>query len=70
MQYILLAVLIIYGNFHIWLRPFKHKQVNLLEPLKYIPPVEKPANEIEVVDEDVLIDNSDGDEATAQTSLF
>ena len=52
------------------LTPHKVKQVNLLEPLKYIPPVEKPANEIEVVDEDVLIDNSDGDEATAQTSLF
>jgi topoisomerase-4 subunit A len=52
------------------LTPHKVKQVNLLEPLKYITPVEKPANEIEVVDEDVLIDNSDGDEATAQTSLF
>ena len=52
------------------LTPHKVKQVNLLEPLKYIPPVEKPANEIEVVDEDVLIDNSEGDEATAQTSLF
>ena len=52
------------------LTPHKVKQVNLLEPLKYIPPVEKPANEIEVVDENVLIDNSEGDEATAQTSLF
>ena len=52
------------------LTPHKVKQVNLLEPLKYIPPVEKPANEIEVVDEDVLIENSEGDEATAQTSLF
>ena len=52
------------------LTPHKVKQVNLLEPLKYIPPIEKPANEIEVVDENVLIDNSEGDEATAQTSLF
>ena len=52
------------------LTPHKVKQVNLLEPLKYIPAVEKPANEIEVVDEDVLIDNFEGDEATAQTSLF
>ena len=52
------------------LTPHKVKQVNLLEPLKYIPPFEKPANEIEVVDENVLIDNSEGDEATAQTSLF
>ena len=48
----------------------KVKQVNLLESLEYIPSMEKPADEIEVVDEDVLINNSESDEATSQTSLF
>ena len=48
----------------------KVKQVNLLESLEYIPSMEKPADEIEVVDEDVLINNSEGNEATSQTSLF
>ncbi len=52
------------------LTPHKVKQVNLLKSLEYIPPFEKPANEIEVVDEDVLIDSSESDESTAQTSLF
>ena len=48
----------------------KVKQVNLLESLEYIPSMEKPADEIEVIDEDVLINNSESDEATSQTSLF
>ncbi len=48
----------------------KVKQVNLLEPLEYIPPVEKAANEIEVVDENVLINSSEIDESKSQTSLF
>ena len=48
----------------------KVKQVNLLESLEYIPSMEKPADEIEVVDEDVLINNSESDEATSQTTLF
>ena len=52
------------------LTPHKVKQVNLLNSLEYIPPFEKPANDIEVVDEDVLIDSSESDESTAQTSLF
>ena len=52
------------------LTPHKVKQVNLLESLEYIPPPEKPANEIEVVDEDVLINSSESDEAISQTSLF
>ena len=52
------------------LTPHKVKQVNLLKSLEYIPPFEKPANEIEVVDENVLIDSSESDESTAQTSLF
>lgn len=48
----------------------KVKQVNLLESLEYITSMEKPADEIEVVDEDVLINNSESDEATSQTTLF
>ena len=48
----------------------KVKQVNLLKSLEYISSMEKPADEIEVVDEDVLINNSESDEATSQTSLF
>ena len=52
------------------LTPHKVKQVNMLKSLEYIPPFEKPANEIEVVDEDVLIDSSESDESTVQTSLF
>ncbi len=52
------------------LTPHKVKQVNLLECLEYTPLVEKPADEIEVVDEDILIDDSKSDEAKAQTSLF
>jgi len=52
------------------LTPHKVKQVNLLECLEYTPLVQKPADEIEVVDEDILIDDSKSDEAKAQTSLF
>ena len=52
------------------LTPYKVKQVNLLECLEYTPLVQKPADEIEVVDEDILIDDSKSDEAKAQTSLF
>jgi len=48
----------------------KVKQVNLLESLEYITSMEKAADEIEVVDEDVLINNSESDEATSQTTLF
>jgi len=48
----------------------KVKQVNLLESIEYIPNLGKSADEIEVVDEDVLINNSESDEATSQTSLF
>ena len=40
------------------LSSFKIKQVNPLEPIEYVPPIETPANEIEVVDEHVVDENN------------
>ena len=40
------------------LSSFKIKQVNPLEPIEYVPPIEIPANEIEVVDEHVVDENN------------
>ena len=40
------------------LSSFKIKQVNPLEPMEYVPPIETPANEIEVVDEHVVDENN------------
>ena len=39
------------------LSSFKIKQVNPLEPIEYVPPIETPANEIEVIDEHVVDEN-------------
>ena len=43
------------------LSSFKIKQVNPLEPIEYVPPIETPANEIEVVDEHVVDENNVND---------
>ena len=40
------------------LSSFKIKQVNPLDPIEYVPPIETPANEIEVVDEHVVDENN------------
>ena len=61
------------------LSSFKIKQVNPLEPIEYVPPIETPANEIEVIDEHVVdenivnnIDNNDklDDSTSNQVTLF
>ena len=56
------------------LSSFKIKQVNPLEPIEYVPPIETPANEIEVVDEHVVdnVDNNDklDDSTSNQVTLF
>ena len=57
------------------LSSFKIKQVNPLEPIEYSPPIETPANEIEVVDEHVvdenIVDNDKlDDSASNQVTLF
>ncbi len=62
------------------LTKYKVNQVNLLDALPYDPPKETPANEIEVVDEEVVSDKdnqvtdalkkSDKEEDEGQTTLF
>ena len=56
------------------LSSFKIKQVNPLEPIEYVPPIETPANEIEVVDEHIVdnVDNNDklDDSTSNQVTLF
>ena len=61
------------------LSSFKIKQVNPLEPIEYVPPIETPANEIEVIDEHVVdenivnnVDNNDklDDSTSNQVTLF
>ena len=61
------------------LSSFKIKQVNPLEPIEYAPPIETPANEIEVIDEHVVdenvvnnVDNNDklDDSTSNQVTLF
>ena len=56
------------------LSSFKIKQVNPLEPIEYVPPIDIPANDIEVVDEQV-VDNTDNndkvdDSTSNQVTLF
>ena len=53
----------------------KIKQINLLEPIEYLPPIEVAANDIEVVEENELITNKINDtkqeeEDKGQISLF
>jgi topoisomerase-4 subunit A len=43
----------------------KIKQINTLEAIEYKPPIEMPADEIEVVDEKIIKDEDIG-----QTALF
>ena len=52
------------------LTPYKVKQVNILEPLEFIPPIEKSTNEIEevVIEDDVDIDESEP--SSNQATLF
>ena len=61
------------------LSSFKIKQVNPIEPIEYVPPIETPANEIEVIDEHVVdenivnnVDNNDklDDSTSNQVTLF
>ena len=61
------------------LSSFKIKQVNPLEPIEYVPPIETPANEIEVIDKHVVdeniinnVDNNDklDDSTSNQVTLF
>ena len=61
------------------LSSFKIKQVNPLKPIEYVPPIETPANEIEVIDEHVVdenivnnVDNNDklDDSTSNQVTLF
>ena len=61
------------------LSSFKIKQVNPLEPIEYVPAIETPANEIEVVDEHIVdenivdnVDNNDklDDSTSNQVTLF
>ena len=46
----------------------KVKQVNILEPINYTPPDEKPVDEIHVVDENIALHKEDND--SAQATLF
>tara|TARA_B100000900_G_scaffold68048_1_gene53293 strand:- start:5591 stop:8185 length:2595 start_codon:yes stop_codon:yes gene_type:complete len=46
----------------------KVKQVNILEPINYTPPDEKPADEIHVVDENIALHKEDND--STQATLF
>ena len=52
------------------LTPYKVKQVNILEPLEFIPPIEKSTNKIEevVIKDDVDIDESEP--SSNQATLF
>ena len=52
------------------LTPYKVKQVNILEPLEFIPPIEKSTNEMEevVIEDDVDIDESEP--SSNQATLF
>ena len=61
------------------LSSFKIKQVNPLKPIEYVPPIETPANEIEVIDEHIVdenivnnVDNNDklDDSTSNQVTLF
>ena len=51
------------------LTPHKVKQVNILEPIEFIPPIEKSNNEIEeVIIEDVVDDENES--GSPQATLF